>query len=150
MATSMWGDPSLAWKYSTATNRTNPTAPTYPTAPSYPSTPSYPVKTTATPTTTMSAPQTYSTNTSTVSPTIPTAQGYQLPSTSTMTGYDPTLLPQLLNPSSQYWARMNPQLQQQYYGYEQARTGATPEATQWRLWSMAPPSGTYRGLNYRR
>jgi hypothetical protein len=59
-------------------------------------------------------------------------------------------MPALLNPSAQYWARMGPTAQQQYYGYKQARTGATPEETQFRLWSSSPPSGQYRGLTYTR
>jgi len=66
----------------------------------------------------------------------------------TMPGWNPenmTGMPQLINPSAQYQARMGPTAQQQYYGYEQARTGATPEESQWRLWSYAPPSGN-RGL----
>jgi len=56
---------------------------------------------------------------------------------------DPNLkkLPELTTPSAQYFARMGQQGQQQYMGYEQARTGATPEMTDWRLWSQAPPSG---------
>lgn len=55
-------------------------------------------------------------------------------------------LPELTRPSRQYQARMGPTAQQQLYGYEQARTGARPEETQFRLWSQAPPSGQYRGL----
>ena len=55
-------------------------------------------------------------------------------------------MPGLTTPSTQYTARMGPTAQQQYMGYQQARTGATPEETQFRLWSMAPPSGRNRGL----
>lgn len=54
---------------------------------------------------------------------------------------DMSRIPELLTPSAQYLARMGPTSQQQYYGYQQARTGASPEETQWRLWSQAPPSG---------
>jgi hypothetical protein len=66
----------------------------------------------------------------------------------TMPGWNPenmTGIPQLINPSAQYMARIGPTAQQQYYGYEQAKTGATPEESAWRLWSYAPPSGN-RGL----
>jgi len=50
-------------------------------------------------------------------------------------------LPQLTTPSQQYWARSTPTAQQQYLGYEQARTGARPEDVLWRLGQAAPPSG---------
>lgn len=66
----------------------------------------------------------------------------------TMPGWDPqnmTGIPQLINPSAQYMARIGPTAQQQYYGYEQAQQGATPEESAWRLWSLSPPGGT-RGL----
>jgi len=59
---------------------------------------------------------------------------------------DMSQMPNLINPSAQYLARIAPSQQEQYYGYEQARTGATPEDTQWRLWAMGPPSGANRGL----
>jgi len=59
-------------------------------------------------------------------------------------------MPQLTTPSRQYQARMGPTAMEQYYGYEQARTGARPEETEWRLWSQAPPAGTYGGLRYTR
>lgn len=59
-------------------------------------------------------------------------------------------MPQLLTPSRQYQARMGPTAMQQYQGYQQTQTGATPEETQWRLWSGAPPGGTYRGLTQAR
>jgi len=64
--------------------------------------------------------------------------------------YNPALLPTLLRPSAQYTGRMNPDELDQYYGYQQAKTGATPEKTRWNLWNTAPPSGQYRGLTYRR
>jgi hypothetical protein len=63
---------------------------------------------------------------------------------------DYTKLPDLLRPSAQYNARMGPTAQQEYWGYEQARTGAMPEETQFRLWSTAPPSGGRMNLGYRR
>lgn len=50
-------------------------------------------------------------------------------------------LPQLTTPGPQYYARMGPTAQQQYLGYEQARTGSPLEQTQWQLWSQAPPGG---------
>ncbi len=55
---------------------------------------------------------------------------------------DNTKMPGLLNPSAQYMQRIAPAMQEQYYGYQQARTGARPEDEQWRLWNMAPPSKT--------
>lgn len=59
-------------------------------------------------------------------------------------------LPWLMNPARQYQARMGPTSLQQYYGYEQQRTGASPQEQEWRLWSQAPPSGQNLGLQYRR
>jgi len=59
-------------------------------------------------------------------------------------------MPEMTNPSMQYYARMNPSSQQQFQGYKQARTGQTPEDTTWRLWSNAPPSGQNAGLTYTR
>ena len=56
----------------------------------------------------------------------------------------------LARPSRQYQARIGPTALAQYAGYEQARTGITPEELQWRLWSMAPPGSGYRGLRWRR
>ena len=64
----------------------------------------------------------------------------------TSPGYDPSKLPQIAIPSMQTWARMGPQFQQQYGGYKQAQTGATPEQSYWNIMSMAPPSGNYKGL----
>lgn len=58
-------------------------------------------------------------------------------------------LPSLTNPSIQYQARMGPTALQQYYGYQQARTGANPQESQWRLWSQAPPGGS-KGLVWQR
>lgn len=55
-------------------------------------------------------------------------------------------LPGMVTPSAQYMSRLAPSARQQYYGYERARTGATPEDIAWRLWSQAPPSGMYGGL----
>ncbi len=75
-------------------------------------------------------------------------QDYGISAGQTIPGWSPTNMmgiPELTNPSAQYQARMGPTAQQQYYGYQQAKTGATPEQSQWNLWSMAPPSGN-RGL----
>ena len=64
---------------------------------------------------------------------------------------DMTKMPDLIPPSAQYMARIGPTADQQLYGYESAVHGATPEETQWRQWSMAPPgSGSYRGLQMQR
>lgn len=59
-------------------------------------------------------------------------------------------LPELTRPSRQYQARIGPTAMGQYLGYQQARTGATPEEAQWRMWSAAPPGGGYRGLRWGR
>jgi hypothetical protein len=59
-------------------------------------------------------------------------------------------LPELTKPSAQYSARIAPSARQQYYGYEQARTGATPEDVEWRLWNQAPPGAAGGGLRYAR
>ncbi len=69
------------------------------------------------------------------------AQGSQLPS-QTQNWKGPgtpnySMLPQLTMPSEQYWAGMGPDLQNQYYAYQQARTGATPEQTYWGMpWNI--------------
>lgn len=57
-------------------------------------------------------------------------------------------LPELTKPSAQYAARIPPSSRQQYYGYEQARTGARPEDVEWRMWSQAPPGSAGGGLRY--
>lgn len=79
-------------------------------------------------------------------------QDYGITSVGTeIPGYNQTNMtgmPNLITPSAQLQARMGPTANQQYYGYQQAQQGATPEETQFRLWSMAPPSGSNRGLNY--
>jgi hypothetical protein len=61
-----------------------------------------------------------------------------------------TEMPELTRPSAQYQARMGPTALQQMYGYEQARTGATPEEQAWRLWQTAPPSGQASQLSWAR
>lgn len=78
--------------------------------------------------------------------------GWQAPQAGQMDGFaqGTTGLPQLTRPSRQYQARMGPTASQQYLGYQQARTGARPEETQFRLWSAAPPGGQYQGLRYTR
>ena len=59
-------------------------------------------------------------------------------------------MPDLINPSAQMRARMGPTALQQYYGYQQADQGMTPEESQFRLWSSGPPGGSYRGLTQQR
>lgn len=76
--------------------------------------------------------------------------GEEIPGITTPGGVDYANLPGLTTPSRQYQARMGPTGLQQYLGYQQAQTGARPEETQWRLWSSAPPSGSYRGLSHAR
>lgn len=60
---------------------------------------------------------------------------------------DMTSMPELMNPSAQYLSRIGPSQRQQYYGYEQARTGAPPEETQWRQWKGSPPGGRFSGFS---
>jgi len=77
----------------------------------------------------------------------------QLRAGAAIPGYTPTgmtEMPALTTPSRQYQARMGPTAHEQYLGYRQARTGARPEETEWRLWSQAPPAGRHRGLGYTR
>ena len=61
--------------------------------------------------------------------------------TGTFTG-----LPQLRTPSAQLQARWGPTAQQQFLGFRQARTGATPQETQFRLGSQRAPTGSFRGF----
>ncbi len=68
-------------------------------------------------------------------------------------GYNATNMkgmPSLLNPSTQLYSRMAPSMQQQYAGYQQAQTGATPEDTAWLLRNQASPSGRNVGFRYNR
>ncbi len=62
--------------------------------------------------------------------------------------YDWSNLPKLLTPSAQYLARMTPEQQAQYYGYEQASKKLRPEDLQYKLWGNIP-TGANRGLTYR-
>jgi len=62
--------------------------------------------------------------------------------------FNPKNMPGLTTPSMQYWSRVGPTAQQEYLGYEQARTGAKPEETQWRLWQTAPPAGPALPVRY--
>ncbi len=66
------------------------------------------------------------------------------------TSFDYSNLPELLNPSRQYQARIGPTAYSQYTGYQQARTGMTPEELEFRLWSQSAPGGSYKGLDYNR
>lgn len=73
--------------------------------------------------------------------------GQQIPGWSASGG---SAMPELTRPSAQYQARMGPTALQQYAGYQQARTGATPEETAFRLGSTAPPSGRRSTLRWMR
>lgn len=56
-------------------------------------------------------------------------------------------LPQLRTPSAQLQARWGPTAQAQFLGYRQARTGATPTETQFRLGSGRAPAGAFGGFS---
>jgi len=61
-----------------------------------------------------------------------------------------TGMPELTRPSAQLWSRMAPTAQEQYRGYGQARTGATPADIDWRRRASAPPGGGNRSLSWMR
>jgi hypothetical protein len=65
--------------------------------------------------------------------------GQQIPGWSQSGG---TAMPELINPSAQYLARMGPTAQQQWLGYQQAQTGAPADETTWRAQLAAPPGGS--------
>ena len=80
-------------------------------------------------------------------------QQYGLKAGEPIPGYSPqgmAGMPEMTTPSTQLWARMGPTAQQQLYGYQTARTGQMPEEQTWRLWSQAPPSGQFGGLQQQR
>ena len=54
----------------------------------------------------------------------------------------------LINPSAQYWARMGPTAQGQYQSYQNWDKAQRPEETQFRLNSIAPPSGKNTQLQW--
>ena len=56
-------------------------------------------------------------------------------------------LPQLRTPSAQLQSRWGPTAQAQYLGYRQARTGARPEETRFRLGSQRAPTGAFTGFS---
>ena len=56
-------------------------------------------------------------------------------------------LPQLRTPSAQLQARWGPTAQSQFLGYRQARTGARPEETQFRLGAGRAPTGRFGGFS---
>lgn len=56
-------------------------------------------------------------------------------------------LPQLRTPSAQLQASWGPTAQAQWLGYKQARTGATPEESQFRSWSQRAPTGRFTGFS---
>lgn len=59
-------------------------------------------------------------------------------------------MPELTRPSAQLWSRMGPSQQQQYQGYKQARTGASPADVDWRRRAAAPPGGRGSRLSWMR
>lgn len=59
-------------------------------------------------------------------------------------------MPDLSRPSAQYMARLSPTAQAQYYGYQQADTGATDESMYWLNQSTAPAGSPYKELSYQR
>ena len=56
-------------------------------------------------------------------------------------------LPQLTTPSAQLQARWGPTAQAQFLGFERARTGASPQETQFRLGSQRAPAGRFGGFS---
>ena len=56
-------------------------------------------------------------------------------------------LPRLTTPSAQLQARWGPTAASQFLGYRQARTGASPEETQFRLSSGRAPTGRFGGFS---
>ena len=56
-------------------------------------------------------------------------------------------LPQLTTPSAQLQARWGPTAQAQFLGYRQARTGAAPQESQFRLASGRAPTGRVGGFS---
>ncbi|KKN72905.1 hypothetical protein LCGC14_0406090 [marine sediment metagenome] len=56
-------------------------------------------------------------------------------------------LPQLTTPSAQLQARWGPTAQAQFLGYRQARTGAAPQETQFRLGAGRAPTGRFGGFS---
>lgn len=56
-------------------------------------------------------------------------------------------LPQLTTPSAQLQARWGPTAQAQFLGYRQARTGAAPAETQFRLGAGRAPAGRFPGFS---
>ena len=59
-------------------------------------------------------------------------------------------IPELTRPSAQLWSRMTPSAQEQYGGYKQARTGATPSDIDWRRQSTSAPGGGRTQLSWLR
>ena len=56
-------------------------------------------------------------------------------------------LPQLTTPSAQLQARWGPTAQAQFLGFRQARTGASPQETQFRLGAGRAPAGRFPGFS---
>ncbi|KKN78451.1 hypothetical protein LCGC14_0349830 [marine sediment metagenome] len=59
-------------------------------------------------------------------------------------------LPQLTNPSAQFLSRQGPDVQAQFAGFRQARTGATPQQTAFQQRIGAAPGGRNPGLRFLR
>lgn len=73
------------------------------------------------------------------------------PSSGNVSGQPNSLgLQELMTPSMQTYNSMMPSQQQQYQGYETARTGRTAADVQANLWRFSAPSGGNQGLNYQR
>jgi hypothetical protein len=70
-------------------------------------------------------------------------EGGGLPGWNTQGAIQP--LTELTRPSGNYMNRLSPSAVQQYYGYEQMRTGATPEDTEYRIRST---TGAQEGSNW--
>lgn len=62
-------------------------------------------------------------------------------------GTDYSTLPALRTPSAQLQARWGPTAQAQYLGYRRARTGASPQESQFRLGSSRAPAGRFQGFS---
>jgi len=55
-------------------------------------------------------------------------------------------LPELMNPSAQYWARLSPSQRAQYMSYAAAQKGMRPQDVEAQMWGSAPSGGGYGGL----
>lgn len=62
-------------------------------------------------------------------------------------GFDFSGLQALTTPSAQFLSRAGPTATQQFLGFERARTGASPQETQFRLHTGAAPTGRFGGFS---